>query len=159
MKTLLDRNALAQATHDRFVGRVFDWKADGDCIRLFKFHVMRAGYPNPLKGVREWSGEVGAVLALRHAAKSAGLDKTATLADLIDARGFRRIDAAQAMAGDIIGLQGDDPWGVAVGICMGNGKALAFAPDPESGEQRCFVGEALLNINGVVPAMTAWSLY
>ena len=158
MKTLIDRLAITQATHDRFAGRVFDWK-DADCIRLFKFHVMRAGHPNPLKGVREWSGEMGAAMALRAAAKSAKLPKTATLADLIDARGFHRMDAAQALPGDIIGLQGDDPWGVAVGISMGNGKALAFAPDPESGDQRCFVGEALLNINGVVPAMTAWSLY
>ena len=158
MKTLLDRYAIAQATHDRFVGRTFDWK-DADCIRLFKWHVMRAGHPNPLKGLREWSGETGAVLALRSAAKSAKLAKTATLADLIDVRGYQRIDAAQALVGDIIGLQGADPWGVAVGICMGNGKALAFAPDPESGNEVCMVGEALLNVNGVVPAMTAWSLY
>ena len=158
MKTLIDRNAVAQATHDRFVGRLFDWK-DADCIRLFKFHVMRAGHPNPLKGLREWSGETGALLALRSAAKTAKLPKTATLADLIDVRGFHRIDAAQALAGDIIGLQGGDPWGVAVGISMGNGKALAFSLDPESGQQKCFVGEALLSLNGVVPAVTAWSLY
>lgn len=148
---------MAQSVFDRFNARPFAW-GERDCVQLFKFTVMRAGHPNPLKGAKPYNGEVGAVRALHSALKTAGLPRTAGLAELADALGYRRISPAYALPGDIIGLQGDAPFGIAMGVDMGNGKALAFAPDPESGEQRAMVGEAMLTRNGVTPAVTAWSL-
>lgn len=161
MKTLIDRSQIAQATHDRFQGKTFDWGA-ADCIQMMKFAAMKAGRPNPLKGVADYRGETGAVLALRRALKAAKLPKDATLVELIDKAGFTRLEsAAHALPGDLLGLMAEEgsPWGVAVAIAMGNGKALAFALDPETGTHRAFVGEALLKQNGICPAVTAWSLF
>lgn len=152
-----DRAEIAQAAYDRFNGRPFSW-GDRDCAQLVKFVVMRAGHPNPLKGAKDYQGEVGAVRALRHALKVVGASQDGTLADVLDGLGYRRIAPAEALPGDLLGMGAEPPFGFAMGIAMGNGKALAFAPDPESGAQIAFVGEAVRPLDGVTAAVTAWSL-
>lgn len=158
MKKMTDRAEIAQAAYDRFNGRTFAW-GDRDCAQLVKFVVMRAGHPNPLKGAQDYAGEVGAIRALRHALKAVGAPKTGGLDAVLDGLGYRRLEsAAFALPGDLLGMAADQPWNVAMGVAMGNGKALAFALDPESGEQRCVVGDALITRDGITPAVCAWSL-
>lgn len=159
MQKMTDRAEIAQAAHDRFAGRPFSW-GDRDCAQLAKFVVMRAGHPNPLKGAQDYAGEVGAVRALRHALKTVGKPADGTLADVLDGLGYVRLPApAFALPGDLIGMQGTAPFGFALAVSMGNGKALAFAIDPESGEGVGFVGDALITRDGITPAAAAWSLF
>lgn len=152
-----DRAALAQGAFDRFNGKPFSW-GDCDCVQLVRFVVMRAGHPNPLKGAKDYAGEVGAVRALRHALKAVKAPLTGNLADVMDGLGYRRIAPAEALPGDIMGMLGPDPFGYAMAVAMGNGKALAFAADPETGVESCYVGEALITRDGITPAAIAWSL-
>lgn len=159
MQKLTDRAAIAQAAHDRFNGRPFAW-GERDCAQLVKFVVMRAGHPNPLKGAKDYSGEVGAVRALHAALKAVGAPKGAGLDAVLDGLGYKRLESpAFALPGDLLGMMADAPWNVAMGVAMGNGKALAFALDPESGEHRAFVGDALITRAGITPATCAWSLF
>lgn len=158
MKKLTDRAEIAQAAYDRFNGRPFAW-GDRDCAQLVKFVVMRAGHPNPLKGAKDYAGELGAVRALKAALKTVGAPGTGNMGDVLDGLGYRRLESpAFALPGDLIGMQADQPWGLAMAVAMGNGKALAYAPDPESGEHVAFVGDALVTRDGVTPAVCAWSL-
>ncbi|WCS66503.1 hypothetical protein TMCBR2_gp018 [Caulobacter phage TMCBR2] len=156
MTTLLSRAEIAQAAVDRFNLKPFAW-GERDCAQLAKFALMRAGHPNPLKGGRSYRGELGAVRALAFAVQAFGLPKNSDLAAVLDAMGLPRIAPAQALPGDIVGLHGPAPFGVALSIAVGNNKALGFAPDPEAdGLPRCYVGEMLVEVDGVVAAATAW---
>lgn len=159
MATLIDRAAWAAAAVSRYDHKPFDW-GGCDCAHLFKFAVMQAGHPNPLKGTRPYRGEIGAVRAMADCAKVFGLPKGAELAEIIDAMGLQRIAPAAAWPGDIVGLHGPAPFGVALAIAVGNNKALGFAPDPEAENQpRAMVGEMLVEVDGMVAAFTAWRLH
>jgi hypothetical protein len=153
---LLDRARVATEAVARFEHKPLAW-GERDCAHLFKFILMRAGHPNPLKGVRPYRGEIGAVRAMTQVAKAFGCPPGSGLAEIVDAMGLERIAPAAAYPADIVGLLGPEPFGVALSIAVGNNKALGFAQDPEAGgEVRGMVGEMLAEVNGVVPAAMAW---
>lgn len=159
MHPLIHRGEIAQAAFDRFNGKPFDW-GQADCIQLAKFTAMRAGYSNPLRGTRPYAGQLGAVRAMRTALTARKLPVSGNLGDLLDAAGFARIAPAACLPGDFVGMAAEAPFGFALSVAMGNGKALAFALHPESVDQRAFVGEMFSTQPGVEsPAVTAWSLF
>jgi len=140
---LIARARVAQAALDRFGGRPLAW-GERDCAHLAKFVLMRLGHGNPLKGVKPYRGEVGAVRALHHAERTAGAPPGAGLAAILDAMGLQRIAPADALPCDLVGLAGPEPFGIALAVAVGNGKALAFAAAPQmGGEPRGMVGEML----------------
>lgn len=123
----MKRQRVAQATFDRVDGKLLKY-GETDCMTILRLTVVGMGHPNPLRGVRKYLGEAGALRALRQALADAGLPPEAGLADLMDARGFERIAAASVLPGDIVGLPADGPFQVAIGMALGNGKVEAFAP-------------------------------
>lgn len=123
------RMEAAQAAVDRFNAKPFKF-GHADCIQLGAFVVKRMGYPNPLKGTRPYAGEIGALRAFREAAKRLGVE-SGGIAELLDAMTLERIEVASALPGDLLGFPADEggPWGIALGVHVGNGRALAFTPE------------------------------
>lgn len=133
------RQQVAQRLVGRFKGKPLSW-GEADCALMLKVTCMGLGLANPLKGTKTYATEVGAVRALRAAELAAGLEPGAGLAALLDAKGWERIPAASALPCDLIGLPGPDPWGIAIGIALGDGRSLAFTPNVE-GREICLVGD------------------
>jgi hypothetical protein len=136
---LILRQRVAQRVLNRFKGAPLKW-GDTDCGHMLKATCLGLGLANPLKGKKSYVTEVGAVRALYAALEAAGLDKGAGLAALLDGTGWQRIAPAAALPCDIIGLPGPDPWGIAVGVAVGDGRALAFTPTLD-GREVCMVGD------------------
>lgn len=126
---LLIRTDAAQAVVDRFDGKPFQF-GERDCIQMGALNMRRMGYPNPLKGARPYRGEVGALRAFREAGKRVGLPAGAGLDAFLDALKLDRIEVAEALPGDLLGFPVDEgsPWGVALGVFVGNARAIAFTP-------------------------------
>jgi len=137
------RAAAAQAVVDRFLGKPLQF-GERDCIHMAALNLRRMGYPNPLKGARPYRGAVGAVRSLRVALGRVGGPEDGSLADLLDAMTFDRIAPAEARPADFIGYPGEDPFPVAIGIAVGNGRAIAYTPD------------GFAHVGEILPAFAAW---
>lgn len=96
----------AEACRRKFDGKPFEWGAT-DCVRLAAALLRERGHTVSLAKVGGYSSEAGALRAL----KRTGF---ATLIEAVDAQGFPRIAAASACPGDLVGLVGPAPWGVAL---------------------------------------------
>lgn len=140
---LIVRAQAAQAVVDRYLNKPLKM-GDRDCIHMAALNLRGMGYSNPLKGSRPYAGAVGGLRALREALKRVGGPVDGSLADLLDAMGFERIAVAAALEGDFIGFPADDPWPVALAVCVGNGRAIAYAPD------------GIAVVGNTAPAIAAW---
>lgn len=125
---LILRQEAAQAVVDRFDQKPIQF-GERDCIQMAGLAVRKMGYRNPLKGARPYRGDVGAFRALAVALERVGGPKGGHLGDLLDAMGFDRIPPAHALPADLAGYPADGMWPMALGVAVGNGRAIAYAPD------------------------------
>jgi hypothetical protein len=97
--TELERRAEAvKATQARFEGKPFDWRRQGTCIHLLRFHAAQMGHKVPT--VPRFRSALGAKRAL----VATGWQ---TLPALLDSM-FDRIPPAFARVGDVMALPGGD---------------------------------------------------
>lgn len=143
---LILRRDAAQAVLDRFNGKPLEFGAR-DCVQMGAMALRQMGYPNPLKGSRPYRGEVGALRSLAVALKRAGGPDGGSLADLLDALQLERIAPAEALMADLIGYPADGAWPIALGVAVGNGRAIAYAPD------------GFARVGEIAPAVTAWRVH
>lgn len=117
----------AQACIDRFAGKAY---APGkrDCARLACHLLHKIGKGVPFLKGHSWTTEAGAVRVLRRLG-------FADIMEAVDALGLERIAPARAMAGDIVALPAEGPFGCALTVAVGNGRLLGFL------EGRCQVVE------------------
>jgi hypothetical protein len=129
---LTRRVRLTQATVDKFDGAQLSW-GKSDCLRMFASHVRQFGYRVNLAKYGTYSTIKGAISALRktHKTMSAG----------VESYGLRPIGYASAWPGDIIAMPGADSDWEALGIYLGNGRALAFGDNDD--QEVCGVGQPL----------------
>lgn len=120
---MVRRVAAAQATVDRFKDRPFRWGRE-DCARMVAFHLRKMGYSLRLAKAGSYTSALGAKRALR----ALGF---ADLAAAIDSYGLERIPPAAAVAGDILLVPGEDEFGGALHVAVGNGRSLAYHQDVE----------------------------
>lgn len=122
MTTVMERRvAAAQACVDRFNGKAYDPGANRDCIKLASHALHKMGRRVGLtKGLR-YHSEAGGVRAMR----KLGFE---SLMQAVDAVGLERIPPAAALPADIIAIPTEDgsPFGCALAVAVGNGRALAF---------------------------------
>ena len=100
MNELQQRAAAVEATKARFEGRVFDWRGQGTCIHLLRFHAAQMGHSVPI--VPRFKSALGAKKALL----ATGWQ---TLPALLDSM-LERIPPAFMRVGDVLALPGDDDW-------------------------------------------------
>ncbi len=118
---LFERVTATQRTIDDHLHKPFIW-GELDCAILATNHLANLGYTTRLKEAGNYRTELGAIRALKRLGYN-------DLADIGDAMGFERIAPAAALVGDIVGLRGGTEareW-TAIGVCVGNGRVIAFA--------------------------------
>lgn len=131
---LAERAEITRATLDRFAGKPFAF-GSCDCGLIVISHLKAMGWPIRTGGT--WKSAV----ALKRFLNRHG----GTGAACIDGWGLPRIPPAMAIVGDLIELEGEPPFG-AFGVCLGNGRVMAFHEDAE--------GVAVLQ--PTTPPLTAW---
>ncbi|MGQ3041118.1 MAG: DUF6950 family protein [Brevundimonas sp.] len=110
----------AQACIDRFSGSAYR-PGTGDCVRLIRHHLRGVGVSVPCLKGRSWTNELTGLRLMR---KLGYPDLVAAVDDL----GLPRIAPARAVVGDILALPTDGgPWGCALAIAVGNGRAFGFS--------------------------------
>lgn len=121
MDNLLNlRASAAEATVKEFDQRPFVW-GETDCAMVVLQHFKNLGHETRfLRGVTPWSTEKGALRALL----ALGVRDLATA---MDNTGFERIAPTRLLNGDVVGLPGEDPWTIALGVYVGNQRALSPA--------------------------------
>lgn len=125
MIELVARRSAAQATVDRFKGRVFSYGKD-DCVRLAAFVLRKRGHRPQLGKAGSYSSLLGAKRAL----KRAGYE---TLAEALDAMGLPRIPPASVLPGDIVMVPADAFDG-GFGVAVGNGRVIGWHEDLETAD-------------------------
>ena len=118
--TPMKRRMLAvEACQARFLNKPYE-PGKRDCLKLVKHALHTVGRRVGLtRGVR-YSTEAGAVKALRKLGFR-------TLIEAVDASDLVRIAPAMALPGDVLALQsGEDGFGCALALFLGNGKAMTF---------------------------------
>ena len=116
---MIRRVAAAQATYDAFFDREFAWGST-DCVRMAALDLLNLGYePRLARG-----GAYRSALAARRALGRAGF---ASIEAALDDLGLPRIGHAARLPGDLLGFPSTDGW-MALGVALGNGRALAIAP-------------------------------
>ncbi|KPH66905.1 hypothetical protein [Novosphingobium sp. ST904] len=117
---LAERRDITAATLERFAGKPFAF-GSCDCGLLVISHLKAMGWKIRTGGT--WKS---ALALKRFLARHGG-----TGAACIDSWGVPRIPPAGAIIGDIVEIDGEPPFG-AFGICLGNGRILAFHEDVDS---------------------------
>jgi hypothetical protein len=122
---LITRQDAAQASIDKFFGRSFEW-GKRDCANLANHTLMNLGHRDYLANAKSYKTP----LAARRAMKKAGVSDLGLFLDSIP---LARIPAASMLPADIIGLPGswhggEDADCLALGICIGPSRFLAFGP-------------------------------
>lgn len=118
---LFERVTATQRTIDDHLFKPFAWGVH-DCAILATNHLANLGYTTRFAEAGRYKTERGAIRAM----KRLGHDD---LEGFADAMGFERIAPAAALVGDIVGLRGGTEareW-TAIGVCVGNGRVIAFA--------------------------------
>ena len=115
----MDRVSITQKTLEKFVGRSFEF-GKYDCGLMVVSHIKAMGWKIRTGGT--WSTAVGLQRFLRR--------HGGTGAACIDGWGIPRITPAMSIVGDVVELPGEPPFG-AFGICLGNGRVLAYHEDVE----------------------------
>ena len=108
----------AQACIDRFVGKPYE-PGKRDCAILAAHLLHQYGVPVPVMKGLQYSSEAGAIKSLK---KTGCRD----IMQAVDGLGLQRIAPAAALAGDLIGLPCDGPWGCALTVAVGNGRVFGF---------------------------------
>lgn len=132
----LGRQQATQKTVDKWMGKPFAW-GEADCAVMLKDHLKNMGQPARVAGARKWKTAIGATKALKRL-------KFDNLSDLIDDRGFKRINGAEALTGDICVIAADHPLGC-LAVCIGPNQWLSLHEGAE--------GFTLINI---VQFIGAW---
>ncbi|WP_347270983.1 DUF6950 family protein [Rhizorhabdus histidinilytica] len=122
----LDKVLAAQATLDQFRGKAFQF-GRRDCVRMAASHLRRLGYKVKLPPTDSYRSARSALKALR----ARGF---ADLAAAVDAHGPRRIAPAAAIAGDLLLIPGEGPFGGALQIALGNGRTAGYHQDAKGVE-------------------------
>jgi hypothetical protein len=117
---MVARVEAAQATLDRFKDAPFRYGVR-DCVRMVAMHLRKLGYRVRLPASGSYRSYRSALRQLR----ARGYD---SLAAAMDDIGLERIAPSEAIVGDILQLPGDDAIG-ALGVAMGNGRALGYHQD------------------------------
>lgn len=116
---ITDRRNATETTLNAFVGRPFEF-GKYDCGLMVIDHVKRMGHSISVGFT--WSNAVGLKRFLNRNGGSG--------AACLDGWGLPRIPPAFAMMGDVVEIVGEPPFG-AFGICIGNGRILAYHEDAE----------------------------
>lgn len=146
---IISKVAAAQATVNQFIFSDFEW-GKNDCAHLVGFHLQQLGYDDPLEPIGTYKDFRSAVKAM----KAGGID---SLPGFFDDR-FERIAPAACVDGDIIALPADEggsEW-VALGICCGHGRVLAFVPHDTTAGAR--VTCRWSNPGGLAACVHAWRI-
>lgn len=114
---LAERADITRATLERFAGRPFAF-GSCDCGLIVIAHLKAMGWPIRTGGT--WKSAV----ALKRFLNRHG----GTGAACIDSWGLARIPPAMAIVGDLVEIEGEPPFG-AFGVCLGNGRVMAFHED------------------------------
>ena len=113
---LAARRDATRRTVERFAGHPFAW-GQYDCGKMVIAHLRLMGRRPVLGPGGSWK-----TIARRHGGSgSACLDRWMP---------GSRIIPAQAIIGDIVEMPGEEPFG-AFGVCVGNGRVLAYHEDAE----------------------------
>lgn len=119
MTPMAKRMAAIEACQARFLNKPYE-PGKRDCLKLVKHALHTVGRRVGLASGVRYSTEAGAVRALRKLGFK-------TLVEAVDASGLIRIAPAMALPGDILALQsGEDGFGCALALFIGNGKAMTF---------------------------------
>ena len=108
----------AQACIDRFVGKPYE-PGKRDCAILAAHLLHQYGVPVPVMKGLKYSSEAGAIRSLKRTG-------CRDIMQAVDGLGLQRIAPAAALAGDLIGLPCDGPWGCALTVAVGNGRVFGF---------------------------------
>lgn len=108
----------AQACIDRFVGKPYE-PGKRDCAILAAHLLHQYGVPVPVMKGLKYSSEAGAIRSLKRTG-------CRDIMQAVDGLGLQRIAPAAALAGDLIGLPCDGPWGCALTVAVGNGRVVGF---------------------------------
>ena len=119
---LAARRDATRRTLERFAGHPFAW-GQYDCGKMVIAHLRLMGRRPVLGPGGSWKTMAGALrFARRHGGSgSACLDGWMP---------GSRIIPAHAIIGDIVEMPGEEPFG-AFGVCVGNGRVLAYHEDAE----------------------------
>jgi hypothetical protein len=117
---LLARRDAAQAAVDAFLGQAFAW-GQVDCVRLAASVLNHHGLPCDLNRAGTWDSPLKARRALKRLGYSG-------LGEAVDGQGLARIPFAFHLVGDLVGLPSSEGWDLSLGVCLGNGRVLAFSP-------------------------------
>lgn len=117
---LAQRAEVTRATLDSFAGKPFAF-GSCDCGLLVISHLKAMGWKIRTGGT--WKSAT----ALRRFLNRNG----GTGSACIDGWGVPRIPSAAAIIGDIVEIEGEPPFG-AFGVCLGNGRILAFHEDVDT---------------------------
>lgn len=113
------RGQVCQFLIDKYFRKPFDW-ADSSCAHLIADCLVSMGHDNPLS-------KVPAYHDLRSAKKAMKRSGITNFTKYMDDR-FERVAPAAALPGDVVGFPTEHPetFDIALGVALGQGRALAF---------------------------------
>lgn len=120
---LAARRDATRRTVERFAGHPFAW-GQYDCGKMVIAHLRMMGRRPVLGPGGSWKSAIGLTRFLRRHGGSGA-------ACLDEWMPHSRIIPAQAIIGDIVEMPGEEPFG-AFGVCVGNGRVLAYHEDAEA---------------------------
>lgn len=122
---LVLRVKAAQATRDEWWET--PWRmGEADCVRMAASHLRRMGHAVRLPPAGSYRSVRSAAMKL----KARGHD---TLAEAMDAMGFKRIMPAAALVGDVIELPSEIAALGTLVVALGNGRVLGWHEDAPKG--------------------------
>lgn len=113
---LVKRVAATQKTVDRMKGKTFHPGAS-DCVKLVLIHARHMGKRIAIPKYGSWKSAASTLRVLGFASLSEAMDHH-----------FRRIEAHQVLAGDIVEMPGGNGFS-GITIAVGNGRVLGFHED------------------------------
>jgi len=142
---LVRRVEIAQAVFDRFHNRPLRF-CRCDCVRMFRYAMQLARGADPAPRLQYTERNALSVLRRRG---------WADLAEALDAHGLQRIPLAMHLPADLVLIpsemrNGEHDVG-ALGVCLGNDRALAFLDLEEGAGPRAYAAP-------VQPATVCWRL-
>ena len=108
-----------QKVVDAYLNKPLAW-GKYDCGRMAGMMLREMGHPPKLTRFGQYGTAAGALKAMR----KQGFND---LPDVLVDRGLQEIGMARALPGDIMAVPGEGM--TALGVVIGNGRALFFAPD------------------------------
>jgi hypothetical protein len=116
---MYDRVEATQKVVDHFLDKPLEW-GKHDCGRMAGMMLREMGHSPKLTRFGQYRTAAGALLAMKR-------QKFNDLPDVLVDLGLQEIALARALPGDIMAVPGEGM--TALGVVVGNGRALFFAPD------------------------------